>query len=105
MRPAICSSSGEAKAWREWLLRAVAGDPAQLQIMYGLDGTRRLTEFELPWLSGYEKSTPVRVGNAAAEQLQLDVLGEVLDGLHLARQANIGPAEQAWDLQVALLDY
>ncbi|HKD96949.1 MAG TPA: glycoside hydrolase family 15 protein [Micromonosporaceae bacterium] len=95
----------EAKAWREWLLRAVAGDPSQLQIMYGLDGARRLTEYEIPWLSGYEGSAPVRVGNAAAEQLQLDVWGEVLDGLHLARQAGLGPSHDAWDLQVALLDF
>jgi GH15 family glucan-1,4-alpha-glucosidase len=95
----------EAKAWREWLLRAVAGDPSQLQVMYGLDGTRRLTEYELDWLSGYEGSRPVRVGNAAAEQLQLDVWGEVLDGLHLARQAGLAQREEAWDLQVALLDY
>jgi GH15 family glucan-1,4-alpha-glucosidase len=95
----------EAKAWREWLLRAVAGDPSQLQIMYGLDGTRRLPEFELPHLSGYQGSSPVRVGNAAAEQLQLDVWGEVLDGLYLARKAGLGHQHEAWDLQVALLDY
>jgi GH15 family glucan-1,4-alpha-glucosidase len=94
----------EARAWREWLLRAVAGDPSQLQVMYGLDGTRRLTEYEIPWLSGYEGSAPVRVGNAAAEQLQLDVWGEVLDGLHLARQAGMFTRD-AWDLQVALLDH
>ncbi len=73
--------------------------------MYGLDGTRRLTEFELPWLSGYEGSAPVRVGNAAAEQLQLDVWGEVLDGLYLARQGGLSSNDDAWDLQVALLDY
>jgi GH15 family glucan-1,4-alpha-glucosidase len=95
----------EAKAWREWLLRAVAGDPSQLQIMYGLDGTRRLTEFTLPWLSGYEGSSPVRVGNAAAEQLQLDVWGEVLDGLYLARQGGLSHDGDAWQLQVALLDF
>jgi GH15 family glucan-1,4-alpha-glucosidase len=95
----------EAKAWREWLLRAVAGDPATLQIMYGVDGTRRLPELELPWLSGYEKSAPVRTGNAAADQLQLDVWGEVLDALHLARQASIGAQDSAWQLQVALLTY
>jgi GH15 family glucan-1,4-alpha-glucosidase len=95
----------EANAWRDWLLRAVAGDPAKLQIMYGLDGTRRLPEFELPWLSGYEGSQPVRVGNAAADQLQLDVWGEVLDSLHLARQANISGSDEAWDVQVALLDF
>jgi GH15 family glucan-1,4-alpha-glucosidase len=95
----------EAKAWRDWLLRAVAGDPSQLQIMYSIDGTRRLSEMELPWLSGYEGSTPVRIGNAAADQLQLDVYGEVLDGLHLARRAGISKRDEAWDLQVALLDY
>jgi GH15 family glucan-1,4-alpha-glucosidase len=95
----------EAKAWREWLLRAVAGDPSTLQIMYGLDGTRRLPELELPWLPGYEDSRPVRTGNAAAGQLQLDVWGEVLDVLHLARQADITRADDAWDLQVALMDH
>jgi GH15 family glucan-1,4-alpha-glucosidase len=95
----------EARAWREWLLRAVAGDPATLQIMYGVDGTRRLPELELPWLSGYEKSSPVRTGNAAADQLQLDVWGEVLDALHLAREASIGAQDSAWQLQVALLTY
>jgi GH15 family glucan-1,4-alpha-glucosidase len=95
----------EALAWREWLLRAAAGDPATLQIMYGLDGTRRLPELTLPWLSGYEGSTPVRTGNAAADQLQLDVWGEVLDGLHLARQAGMGRDDDAWDLQRALLDH
>ncbi|UQU62635.1 glycoside hydrolase family 15 protein [Couchioplanes caeruleus] len=95
----------EAKAWREWLLRAVAGDPADLQIMYGLDGTRRLSEYTLDWLGGYENSSPVRVGNAAAGQLQLDVWGEVLDGLHLAREAGIAATDAGWDLQKALLDY
>jgi GH15 family glucan-1,4-alpha-glucosidase len=95
----------EAAAWREWLLRAVAGDPADLQIMYGIDGTRRLPEAELDWLSGYEGSRPVRVGNAASEQLQLDVWGEVLDGLHLARDAGLAAHDNAWDLQVALLEH
>ena len=76
----------EAKAWREWLLRAVAGDPATLQVMYAVDGTRRLPETEIPWLRGYEASSPVRTGNAAATQLQLDVWGETLDALHLARE-------------------
>ncbi|WP_197503251.1 glycoside hydrolase family 15 protein [Mycobacterium sp. E740] len=95
----------EARAWREWLVRAVAGDPADLQIMYGLDGRRRLPEFELPWLPGYEKSSPVRVGNAAAAQLQLDVWGEVLDGLHLARDAGLPTDDTAWDVQCALLDF
>jgi GH15 family glucan-1,4-alpha-glucosidase len=95
----------EARAWREWLVRAVAGDPAKLQIMYGLDGSRRLPEQELSWLGGYEGSRPVRVGNAAAQQFQLDVWGEVLDGLHLAREAGLHTDDAAWDVQKALLDY
>ncbi|HEY5456206.1 MAG TPA: glycoside hydrolase family 15 protein [Acidothermaceae bacterium] len=95
----------EAKAWREWLLRAVAGDPAKLQIMYALDGTRRLPEAALPWLAGYEHSTPVRTGNAASDQLQLDVWGETLDGLALAREAGIAAHDDAWDLQVALMNH
>jgi GH15 family glucan-1,4-alpha-glucosidase len=95
----------EARAWREWLLRAVAGDPAKLQIMYGLDGTRRLPEYELPWLAGYEGSRPVRVGNDAASQYQLDTWGEVLDGLHVAREAGLARSEEAWALQCALLDF
>ncbi len=95
----------EARAWREWLLRAVAGDPADLQIMYGLDGTRRLPEAELPWLSGYEGSSPVRTGNAASDQLQLDVWGETLDGLCLARDAGLGTREDAWDVQIALMEH
>jgi len=95
----------EAKAWREWLLRAVAGDPAKLQIMYALDGTRRLPEAALPWLAGFEHSTPVRTGNAASDQLQLDVWGETLDGLALAREAGIAANDDAWDLQVALMNH
>ncbi|MFI7282627.1 glycoside hydrolase family 15 protein [Micromonospora chersina] len=95
----------EAKAWREWLLRAVAGDPADLQIMYALDGTRRIPEQTLDWLGGYGGSRPVRIGNAAAEQLQLDVWGEVLDGLQLSREAGIAATEEAWDVQRALLDF
>ncbi|HEX2131223.1 MAG TPA: glycoside hydrolase family 15 protein [Actinophytocola sp.] len=95
----------EAKAWREWLLRAVAGDPADLRIMYGLDGTRRIPEYTLDWLGGYEGARPVRIGNAAAEQLQLDVWGQVLDGLHLARDAGLAASTDAWDLQRALLDF
>ncbi|OBG84334.1 glucoamylase [Mycobacterium sp. E802] len=95
----------EAQAWREWLVRAVAGDPADLQIMYGLDGRRRLPEFNLDWLGGYENSRPVRVGNAAAAQFQLDVWGEILDGLHLAREAGMEADDTAWDVQRALLDY
>ena len=95
----------EAKAWREWLLRAVAGDPAELQIMYALDGTRRIPEAELPWLAGYENSRPVRTGNAASDQLQLDVWGEILDGLALARNAGISTHDDAWDMQVALMNH
>jgi GH15 family glucan-1,4-alpha-glucosidase len=95
----------EARAWRDWLLRAVAGDPADLRIMYALDGSRRIPEFEIPWLSGYEGAAPVRVGNAAAAQFQLDVWGEVLDGLHLGRQAGLSSTEDAWELQQALLDF
>jgi GH15 family glucan-1,4-alpha-glucosidase len=95
----------EATAWRDWLLRAVAGDPGDLQIMYGLDGTRRLPEYELDWLGGYEGSAPVRVGNAAAGQFQLDVWGEVLDGLHAARVAGVAGLDAAWDLQRAFLDF
>jgi len=95
----------EARAWREWLLRAVAGDPAELQVLYAVDGTRRLTETELPWLDGYEKSHPVRIGNAASEQLQLDVWGETLDGLALARDSGLAPVDDAWDLQVALMEH
>jgi len=95
----------EAGAWRDWLLRAVAGDPARLQIMYGVDGTRRLPETEVSWLRGFEGSSPVRIGNGAAEQFQLDVWGEVLDGLHLARSAGLAPDEVSWDVQQALLDY
>jgi GH15 family glucan-1,4-alpha-glucosidase len=95
----------EAKAWREWLVRAVAGDPSKLQIMYGLDGTPRLPESTLPWLDGYAGSRPVRTGNAAAEQHQLDVWGEVLDGLYQAREAGIDSVDTAWTLQRALLDW
>ncbi|SDX23460.1 Glucoamylase (glucan-1,4-alpha-glucosidase), GH15 family [Arthrobacter sp. yr096] len=96
----------EAAAWRDWLLRAIAGDPSELQIVYGLDGARRLPEAEIPWLSGYEGSQPVRTGNAAAPQLQLDVWGEVLDGLSLTRAAAPdGAVDNSWDLQVALMEY
>jgi len=95
----------EARAWREWLLRAVAGDPPDLQIMYGLDGRRRIPEIEVPWLPGYEGSAPVRIGNGAVSQLQLDVWGEVLDGLHLGRIAGLAADDDAWRLQQALLDF
>ncbi|MDQ1482893.1 MAG: hypothetical protein QOF35_969 [Actinomycetota bacterium] len=95
----------EAAAWREWLLRAVAGNPAELQIMYGINGKRRLPETEIPWLAGYEGSSPVRTGNGAAEQLQLDVWGEVLDGLSLTRNALLASADDSWDLQLALMKH
>jgi GH15 family glucan-1,4-alpha-glucosidase len=95
----------EAAAWRTWLLRAAAGTPADLQVMYGVAGERRLTEFELPWLAGYEGSRPVRIGNAASEQLQIDVFGEVLDALYQARAHGLEITKSAWSLQRALLDY
>jgi len=95
----------EAAAWRDWLLRAAAGDPAELQIMYGPAGERRLSEMELDWLPGYEGSRPVRIGNAAAEQFQLDVYGEVLDAMHQARGAGIHPDEAAWNLERALVSF
>ncbi|MEU3405970.1 glycoside hydrolase family 15 protein [Streptomyces sp. NPDC006670] len=95
----------EARAWRGWLLRAVAGDPADLQIMYGIGGERRIPETELPWLRGYAGSAPVRVGNAAVDQLQLDVYGEVLDSLYLARSTGLASERHAWNIQLALLDF
>ena len=94
----------EAQAWREWLLRAVAGHPADLQIMYGLAGERHLMEWEIAWLPGYEESRPVRVGNAAYGQLQLDVFGEVLDALHHARRHGLTGGD-GWNLQKALVGY
>ena len=95
----------EAMAWREWLLRAVAGSPEDLQVLYGVTGVRRLDEYEIAWLPGYEKSAPVRIGNAAAKQYQLDVYGEVMDTLHLARLAGLAPEPEAWQVQVALLKF
>jgi GH15 family glucan-1,4-alpha-glucosidase len=95
----------EARAWREWLLRAVAGKPSELQIMYGPAGERRLTELVLKWLPGYEGSVPVRIGNAAHEQFQLDVYGEVMDALHVARRGGLQLEEDAWQVQKALLHY
>jgi GH15 family glucan-1,4-alpha-glucosidase len=95
----------EAVAWRDWLLRAVAGDPARLQIMYGVAGERRLTEAELDWLPGYEGSRPVRMGNSALGQLQLDVYGEVTDALYQTHRAGLAPDPTAWRLQAALLDF
>ncbi|MBV8951125.1 MAG: glycoside hydrolase family 15 protein, partial [Actinobacteria bacterium] len=95
----------EAVAWRDWLLRAVAGDPADLQIMYWPGGERRLTENELPWLSGYASSRPVRIGNAASEQFQLDVYGEIMDALHQTRRHGIDPDPTAWDLEQVLMGF
>jgi GH15 family glucan-1,4-alpha-glucosidase len=93
----------EAKMWRDWLLRAAAGSPRQIQIMYGLRGERRLTEWQVPWLPGYGNSQPVRIGNAAYNQRQLDIFGEVMDALHQARQGGLGANEAGWALQRELL--
>jgi GH15 family glucan-1,4-alpha-glucosidase len=95
----------EAAEWRDWLLRAVAGDPADLQIMYGLGGERRLPEWEVPWLAGYEGSSPVRVGNAAVDQFQLDVYGEVMDSLYVGRVAGMPLKKHAWNFQRSLMDF
>ncbi|MFD4508982.1 glycoside hydrolase family 15 protein [Streptomyces sp. NPDC058457] len=95
----------EAERWRDWLVRAVAGDPADLQIMYGLAGERRLPEFELPWLPGFAGSAPVRVGNGAVDQLQLDVYGEVMDSLSLARTAGLPTKPHMWAIQCALMKF
>jgi GH15 family glucan-1,4-alpha-glucosidase len=95
----------EAQSWREWLLRAVAGSPDQVQIMYGIAGERRLTEWETSWLPGYEGSLPVRIGNAAYGQRQLDVFGEVMDALHQARRKGLAGSESGWALQIAFLDH
>ncbi len=97
--------TGEAGAWRDWLLRAVAGDPRQLQIMYGVAGERRLFEVELPWLSGYEGSRPVRLGNAASTQRQHDVTGELLDALYRSRRAGLPASEDAWLLERAIVEH
>lgn len=95
----------EAAAFREWLINAVAGKPDQLQIMYGVAGERRLPELELPWLPGYEGSRPVRIGNAAHQQHQLDVYGEVMDALLLARRQGVPPSENAWRVQRATMRF
>ncbi|HEY3962358.1 MAG TPA: glycoside hydrolase family 15 protein [Gaiellaceae bacterium] len=95
----------EARAWRDWLLRAVAGDPAKMQILYGVAGERRIPEFELEWLEGYGGSAPVRVGNAAHEQFQLDVYGETLDALHLSRRHGLAVPAEAWSLQRRILEF
>ena len=95
----------EALAWRNWLLRAVGGDPNEIQVLYGVTGNSRLPEAELPWLAGYEGSQPVRVGNAAIEQFQLDVFGEVVDALHLGRLFKLPSDDAAWALERRLISY
>ena len=95
----------EAAGWRDWLLRAVAGDPSQIQIMYGIAGERQIPEIEAAWLPGYEGSAPVRVGNAAVEQFQLDVFGELMDALYVARRSGLEPEPAAWALQRHLMDH
>jgi GH15 family glucan-1,4-alpha-glucosidase len=95
----------EARAWRQWLLRAAAGSPDKLQIMYGLAGERRLTELELDWLPGYEGSRPVRIGNGAFQQFQLDVFGELLDVLYQSRRIGLEPEQAAWNLEAALVKF
>jgi GH15 family glucan-1,4-alpha-glucosidase len=95
----------EAREWREWLVRAVAGKPEEIQIMYGLAGERRLTEQALPWLPGYAGSAPVRIGNAACTQHQLDVYGEVMDTLYVAREVGLEPSENAWRVQRAMMAF
>jgi GH15 family glucan-1,4-alpha-glucosidase len=94
----------EAKAFRDWLVRTVAGDPSRLQIMYGLAGERRLTEIELDWLPGYEESRPVRIGNGAWDQFQLDVYGETLSCVYTARKMGLGQAAEAWEMLRALIE-
>ena len=95
----------EARAWRDWLFRAAAGDPADLQIMYGVAGERRLPEFEVDSLPGFEGSRPVRVGNAASEQVQLDVYGEVIDAFYTARLHGLEASDHAWQLSRHLLEF
>jgi GH15 family glucan-1,4-alpha-glucosidase len=101
----VAGYTEEAGAWRDWLLRAAAGDPGRLQIMYGLAGERRLAEWEVPWLPGYDGARPVRVGNAASAQRQLDVYGELVDCLHRARLAGLPPSREAWALERAILEH
>lgn len=95
----------EAKAWREWLIRAVAGHPGETQIMYGIGGERLLPEFELPWLSGFAESRPVRVGNAAHSQIQLDVFGEVVDTLYVGLKNGLKPDDNSWQVAKALVQF
>jgi GH15 family glucan-1,4-alpha-glucosidase len=95
----------EARSWRDWLLRAIAGSPEDVQIMYGVAGERRLTELQLPWLAGYEGSQPVRIGNGASNQLQLDVYGEVVEALYRARARGLEPSDDSWRLTSKIIDW
>jgi GH15 family glucan-1,4-alpha-glucosidase len=95
----------EAHVWREWLVRAAAGRPAELQTIYGIAGQRRLTELELPWLPGYANSRPVRIGNAAFAQLQLDVYGELMDAMHVGRKFELDAHAESWRVQKALIGH
>ncbi|MFZ3351962.1 MAG: glycoside hydrolase family 15 protein [Xanthobacteraceae bacterium] len=95
----------DARAWRQWLLRAVAGEPDRVQIMYGVTGKRRLPEWEISWLAGYQGAAPVRAGNAAAKQVQIDIFGEIMDVLHHGRHGELDGKEDGWDLQRGLLDH
>jgi GH15 family glucan-1,4-alpha-glucosidase len=95
----------EAQAWRAWLQRSVAGSPSQIQIMYGLSGERQLIEWEVPWLPGYQGAAPVRIGNAASDQLQLDVFGELIDAIYQARKHLDAPVSSAWAQQQKLIEY
>lgn len=95
----------EARRWRDWLLRAAAGAPEQLQIMYGVAGERLIPEFELDWLTGFEGSKPVRVGNAASDQFQLDVYGELLDAFYQFRRSGIAAVDDAWDLELRVVEF
>jgi GH15 family glucan-1,4-alpha-glucosidase len=95
----------EARAWRDWLRRAAAGSPSDLQIMYGLAGERRLTEWEVPWLPGYENSAPVRVGNAASRQFQLDVYGEVMDAMYQCHRVGLNANGTEWDMELSLMKF
>jgi GH15 family glucan-1,4-alpha-glucosidase len=95
----------EAQAWRDWLHRSIAGSPDELQIMYGIGGERRLPEWEVPWLPGYQGAAPVRVGNAAHDQVQLDVYGEMMDALHQARVGGLASEHDAWDLQQSVVEH
>jgi len=95
----------EARAWSEWLRRSVAGSPAQLQTLYGVGGERRLPEWEVPWLSGYQGSQPVRIGNAASGQLQIDVFGEVVDALFQSARGGLAPPAEIWELQREIVEH